>query len=86
MKRQLGTSALILGMTLAMISGSFAQTGRDSPQGGGASMDNSTGGSMGQKGSTKGSGGAMQNGTMQNGTSGNKMQSDKMQGGGTNNR
>lgn len=75
MKRQLGTAALILGMTLAMVSGSWAQVGRDSPQGGGAGMENSTGGSTGPKGSMKGSGGPMQNGTMQNGTSGNKMQS-----------
>jgi hypothetical protein len=80
MKRQLGTSALILGITLAMVSGSFAQVGRDGAQGGGAAMDNSTGGSMSQKG-MKGTGGAMHNGTMQNGTSG-KMQSDKMQSGG----
>jgi hypothetical protein len=73
MKRQLGTAALILGMTLATASGSWAQAGRDGPQGGSAGVDNSTGGSLGQKG-TKGSGGTMHNGTMQNGTSGNKMQ------------
>jgi hypothetical protein len=80
MKRPLGTAALILGMTLTTASGSWAQAGRDSPQGS-AGMENSTGGSMGQpKGSMKGSGAAMQNGTMHNGTSGNKVQS-----GGTNN-
>jgi len=38
-------------------------------------MENSTGGSTGQKGSMKGFGGAMQNGTMHRATSGNKMQS-----------
>jgi pentapeptide MXKDX repeat protein len=61
--KRLGTAALALGMTFAMATGSFAQTGRDGPQNG-TSMDSQKGGSMGQKG-----------GTMQN----NKMQNDNMQ-------
>jgi hypothetical protein len=49
-------------------------------------MENSTGGSMGQKGSLKGSGGTMQNGTMHNGASGNKMQRTKCRAAAPNNR
>jgi pentapeptide MXKDX repeat protein len=66
--KRFGTAALALGMTLAMATGSFAQTGRDGPQNG-TSMDSQKGGSMDQKGGT------MQNNKMQN----DKMQSDKMQ-------
>ncbi len=66
MKRLLGTSALVLGMTVALASASWAQVGRDSPQGGTTGMENSTGGSTGAKGSVKGSGGAMHNGTSTN--------------------
>jgi hypothetical protein len=69
--RQFGVATLALGMTLAMVSGSLAQVGRDSPQGVGTGMDNSTGGSMGQKG-MKGSGGTMQNGRGQNGNMQNR--------------
>jgi hypothetical protein len=71
-KKKFGTVVLALGITLGIASASWAQVGRDSPQGGGT--ENSAGGSTGQKGSMKGSGGPMKNGTMHNGT-GNNMQS-----------
>ena len=61
--KRLGTAALALGITLAIATGSYAQTGRDAPQNG-TNVDSQKGGSMGQKG-----------GTMQN----NKMQNDNMQ-------
>jgi pentapeptide MXKDX repeat protein len=57
--KRLGTTALALGITLAMATGSFAQTGRDEPQNG-TTMDSQKGGSMSQKGST------MQKNNMQN--------------------
>ena len=76
MKRLLGTSALVLGMTVALVSGSWAQVGRDSPQGGTTGMENSQNGSTSAKGSVRGSGGAMHNGTSTN----------KMQNGGANSR
>ncbi len=66
MKRLLGTSALVLGMTVALASASWAQLGRDSPQGGTTGMENSTGGSTGAKGTLRGSGGALHNGTSTN--------------------
>jgi hypothetical protein len=62
MKGLLGTTALVLGMSVALASSSWAQVGRDSPQGGTAGMENSTGGAGGAKGTIRGSG-AMHNGT-----------------------
>jgi hypothetical protein len=57
--RKLGTAAVALAMTLAMATGSWAQVGRDSGQGGtaagtGSSTDSMSqkGGSMGQKGNS----------------------------------
>jgi hypothetical protein len=76
MRRLLGTSALVLGMTIALASASWAQAGRDGPQGGTTGMENSTGGSAAAKGSARGSGGAMYNGTSTN----------KLPNGGTNSR
>jgi pentapeptide MXKDX repeat protein len=75
--KRLGTTALAVGITLAMASGSFAQTGRDEPQNG-TNMDSQKGGSMGQKGSTMQKNnmqsdnmkkGNMHNDTMQKGSS-----------------
>jgi hypothetical protein len=63
-------------MTVALVSGSWAQVGRDSPQGGTTGMENSQSGSTGAKGTVRGSGGAMHNGTSTN----------KMQNGGANSR
>jgi pentapeptide MXKDX repeat protein len=57
--KRLGTAALAFTMTLAMATGSFAQTGRDAPQNGTSGTTNQNGG-MGQKGSS------MQNKNMQN--------------------
>jgi hypothetical protein len=67
--KAVGMAALVLGMTLAMATGSSAQTGRDSPQqNNGTTMgaEGQKGGSMGQKGSTT----QMQNGNMQKGNMG----------------
>jgi hypothetical protein len=66
--KTVGMAALALGMTLAMATGSSAQTGRDSPQQNNGTMgsDGQKGGSMGQKGSTT----QMQNGNMQKGNMG----------------
>lgn len=76
MQRLLGTSALVLGMTVALVSGSWAQVGRDSPQSGTTGVENSQSGSTGAKGSVRGSGGAMHHGTSTN----------KLPNGGTNSR
>jgi hypothetical protein len=69
--RKLGTAAVALAMTLAMATGSWAQVGRDSGQGGTAAGTGSSTDSVSQKGGSMGQkGNSMQNGHMQKGSSG----------------